>query len=94
VTGFMFKRTPKNLVSVSSNTRQSPIDLWAKSGLDSGEPYSRVVVEFIRRQPGGPAIASAIASDIDECIRSLPRREEAEGEQRLAAVRQRLNNGS
>jgi hypothetical protein len=61
---------------------------WANSPHDAGEPYQRVIIEYLRRQPGG----AVIASDIDAYATYLE--QEAEAETRAAAARERLEQQS
>ncbi|WP_406817347.1 TIR domain-containing protein [Mycobacterium sp. M23085] len=58
---------------------------WAKAGSDGGQPYSRVVTEFIRRQPG----AAVITSDIQAYVDYLDEKD-AEMERRNDETRRRL----
>jgi hypothetical protein len=67
------------LLQASKNNNQI---YWATSRLDSGEVYSRVIIDFLRRQPGGAVIAShidAYAAYLDAQEAELKRREAGAG---------------
>jgi TIR domain len=58
---------------------------WANSALDNGEPYKRVICDFLRRQPG----AAVIASDIN-AYESFLNEEDAEAERREEESNRRM----
>jgi hypothetical protein len=46
-------------------TKENNQIYWADSALDGGNPYSRVISEFLRRQPGAAVVASDIQAYVD-----------------------------
>lgn len=66
-------------------TKENNQVYWANSALDGGDSYSRVVTDFIRRQPG----AAFIASDIKAYVAYLDD-QDAEVQRRSDAAHRRM----